>query len=96
MTSIVSIIEAIKRTYLNSAADLAVLSMELSDQITLHGVPSDSCTEEELDELCRLLDIDTRKSSVRCREAARLQNKITPPPYKKETFVAPPYLRRVK
>lgn len=96
MTSIVSIVEAIKLIYLNSAADLALLSMELNDHIKRNGTPPGTCTKEELDELGRLLDADIRRNNVRCREAAKLQNKITPPPYVKKPFAAPPYLRRVK
>jgi hypothetical protein len=95
MSNAVSTIQAIKKVYLNTAADLVTLLLLLHEQLAEEGVPSDADTTQKIDELVAQLKVDIAENNERCLLVAQLQNKIDPPSYVKPRKVVP-YLTLVK
>ncbi len=96
MNDIAFTLDAIKRVYLNAAADLSQLSTKLEEEIELLEATSGKPIPLELFSLCKLAISDIQKNNIRCSDTARLQNKISPPVHRIPKQKIVPYLRRVK
>ncbi len=96
MNDLVFTLDAIKKVYLNAAADLSELSTKLEEEIDILEASSGKPVPLELLSLCKLATSDIKKNNIRCFETARLQNKISPPTYSIPKWKTVPYLRRVK
>ncbi len=82
MSSAAEIFELIKVTYLNTAADLAVLSKELDNEIRKNGHPT-GINSGDLKNFCSKLTMYIQSGNGGCIQAAKFQNSVSPPSYKK-------------
>lgn len=96
MNTLISVVNQIKKTYLNASAELEELSTQFENEIMHFEGKLPESLQKELFSLFQSVVFDSEKNLARCLQLSHLHNELKPPSYifsKKNTV---PYLRRVK